>query len=236
MPLNDKILDKNENQENLLGSVLEDLRKEDPSGRKYHVLAHFRTVRRHRKIVRQLCFRIGLYRQGLVHDLSKYSWTEFSKGCRYFMGNRSPNDKERAMTGMSLSWLHHKGRNRHHFEYWLDYDEKDPTRFRGMRMPRKYVAEMFCDRVAASRIYQKENYDQSAPLKFFQRGSGKYFMHPETRRELGFLLTMLSEIGDDATLQYIRQEYLQGADIPSSYQEKDPYTAAEDGSGHQAGG
>ena len=85
---------------------------------------HFRTITYHRKLVRQNCFRVGLYRQGLMHDLSKYSPTEFLVGARYFQGDRSPNNAEREAKGYSSSWLHHKGRNKHHFEYWIDYTLK----------------------------------------------------------------------------------------------------------------
>ena len=74
-----------------------------------HIWRHFKTITSHKLLVMRYCFRIGLYRQGLAHDLSKYSWTEFSKGCRYWQGNRSPNNAEREDTGVSLAWLHHKG-------------------------------------------------------------------------------------------------------------------------------
>ena len=86
-----------------------------------HILEHLRTVNRHRHLVRKYCFRLGLYWQGLTHDLSKYSPTEFWRSAKYYQGYRSPNDQERLVNGVSLSWLHHKGRNRHHFEYWIDY-------------------------------------------------------------------------------------------------------------------
>ena len=82
---------------------------------------HFKTITHHKLLVMKYCFRIGLYRQGLLHDLSKYSPTEFCVGARYYQGTRSPNNAEREATGASRSWMHHKGRNRHHFEYWVDY-------------------------------------------------------------------------------------------------------------------
>ena len=82
---------------------------------------HFKTITHHRHLVRQYCFRLGLYYQGLTHDLSKYSPSEFWRGVKYYQGYRSPNDAERRENGVSLAWLHHKGRNRHHFEYWIDY-------------------------------------------------------------------------------------------------------------------
>ena len=186
-----------------------------------HIWGHFKTITKHRHKVMRLCFRIGLYRQGLMHDLAKYSHTEFPKGCIYFQGDRSPNNKEREVTGISLSWLHHKGRNKHHFEYWLDYDETRPGCMRGMRMPRRYVAEMFCDRLAACQTYEKDKYTQESPVNFFYRGMGRYFMHPETRKEIGYLLTYYAEHGEDETVRYIKHEYLKGVPVPDSYAERD---------------
>ena len=89
------------------------------------------------------CFAVGLYRQGICHDLSKYSWTEFRVGAKYYQGNRSPNNAEREDIGYSSAWLHHKGRNRHHYEYWVDYSTQSiEGGMAPVPMPRKYVAEM----------------------------------------------------------------------------------------------
>ena len=85
-----------------------------------NVWRHFCTITKHRNLVRKHCFKIGLYRQGLTHDLSKYSPEEFWTGVRFYQGNRSPNAAEREVLGFSKAWLHHKGRNKHHFEYWID--------------------------------------------------------------------------------------------------------------------
>ena len=113
-----------------------------------HPVEHFKTITEHRKLVREYCFRLGLYRQGLLHDLTKYSPVEFWRGARYYQGTRSPNNKEREETGVSLAWLHHKGRNKHHFEYWIDYtlDENGKVGkpfLLPQRNPRKYYMEMF---------------------------------------------------------------------------------------------
>ena len=110
-----------------------------------HPIAHFKTITRHRHLVCRYCFRLGLVRQGLCHDLSKYSPAEFLVGAKYYQGNRSPNDAERKATGVSLAWLHHKGRNRHHLEYWVDYVIRPDgsVGFGGNRMPlRLPVASM----------------------------------------------------------------------------------------------
>ena len=82
---------------------------------------HFKTITSHKFLVMKYCFKVGLYKQGFLHDLSKYSPTEFMVGAKYYQGTRSPNNAEREATGVSTSWLHHKGRNKHHFEYWVDY-------------------------------------------------------------------------------------------------------------------
>ena len=77
---------------------------------------HLSTVTRHRRAVRKLCFKCGLIRQGLMHDLSKFSRAEFWAGVKYFQGYRRPQAEERERLGYSAAWLHHKGRNKHHFE------------------------------------------------------------------------------------------------------------------------
>ncbi len=167
---------------------------------------HLVTINRHRHEVMKNCFRCGLYKQGLLHDLSKYSWTEFSVGIKYFQGDRSPNDAEREARGYTSSWLHHKGRNKHHLEYWIDYDVKQGKGgITGMKMPDNYIVEMFCDRVAASKIYKGENYNDSSALEYYNRGRGRYVLHPYVRKKLELLLEMLAEKGEDYTFRYARR-------------------------------
>lgn len=169
---------------------------------------HFCTITRHKILVMKECFRVGLYRQGLLHDLSKYSWAEFSVGCRYYQGDRSPNNAEREEKGLSLAWLHHKGRNKHHYEYWIDYGADSGKDMTGMKMPVHYVVEMFLDRIAASRIYKGAAYQASDPLRYFMGGKGHYLMHQETEELLEKLLVMLAEKGEEETYKYIREEVL----------------------------
>ena len=97
------------------------------------------------------CFRVGLYRQGLAHDLSKYMPSEFWVGVKYYQGTQSPNNAERDVLGYSSAWLHHKGRNKHHYEYWLDYGIHAGDGIVPVPMPKRYIVEMFIDRVAASK-------------------------------------------------------------------------------------
>lgn len=171
---------------------------------------HLHTVNSHRRLVRKYCFKLGLYRQGMMHDLSKYSPSEFIPGVKYYQdGHRSPNNAQREDEGVSKAWLHHKGRNKHHFEYWIDYDvDGNSTILAGMKMPVKYVAEMFCDRVAASRIYNKDKYKDSDPLDYYIKGLGHYIMHQETDELLHNLLKMLADKGEEYTFAYIKANVL----------------------------
>lgn len=170
---------------------------------------HFCTINRHKFLVTRYCFRVGLYKQGILHDLSKYSPTEFLVGCKYYQGTRSPNNAEREATGYSLAWLHHKGRNKHHYEYWLDYAIGQEG-IVGMKMPLCYVVEMFLDRVAASKNYNKETYRDDYPLKYFEKGAARLgpMVHEDTMALLRSLLEMLARDGEDKTLSYIKNELL----------------------------
>ena len=169
---------------------------------------HLKTVNRHRALVRKHCFRLGLYWQGLTHDLSKYSPVEFWPGVKYFQGDHSPNDQQRREEGYSAAWLHHKGRNKHHLEYWIDYAPEQGYRMGGMEMPVRYVAEMFCDRVAASQTYLKEKYTDASPWEYYERSRDHYLLHPNTQSLLEKLLLMLRDQGEEAALAYIRREVL----------------------------
>ena len=174
-----------------------------------NVWGHFKTITSHKLLVMKYCFRIGLYRQGLLHDMSKYAPTEFLKGARYYQGTRSPNNAEREATGLSVSWLHHKGRNKHHFEYWVDYGIGAEHVLSGMPMPRKYIAEMIMDRISASRIYHPDNYTDASPLEYYEKGKDRlWFIHEDTKAQLEYLLRMLAVKGEAYTLHYIRYVYL----------------------------
>lgn len=172
------------------------------------LLGHLRTINHHKFLVMKHCFRCGLYKQGLLHDLSKYSWTEFSKGVKYYQGYRSPNIAEREANGVTMAWLHHKGRNKHHIEYWIDYSPNKEEGLVGMEMPFRYVVEMFCDRVAASKNYNKDKYTDQDSLNYYQKERKHYIIHPKTDELIVFLLTMLAEKGEDETFHYIRYELL----------------------------
>ena len=170
---------------------------------------HLLTISKHKAYVAEECFRVGLYRQGLAHDLSKYSPSEFFVGARYYQGDRSPNNAEREDKGYSSAWLHHKGRNKHQYEYWLDYstgaEEGSPCGILPAKMPGRYVIEMFMDRIAASKVYRGKAYTDADPLAYYMRGCTWKFLHPETRALLEKLLYMLRDEGEEKTFSYIKK-------------------------------
>ena len=170
----------------------------------FRIFGHFLTITKHRHEVVRLCFRAGIGFQGLFHDLSKYSPTEFIPGVRFYTGKESPNNGERRSCGYSLAWMHHKGRNKHHFEYWYDYDMVT-KKIVPVDMPDRYIKEMCCDRIAASKVYNKENYTTKSPLNYLQKSTAREKMTETTYRKLLYLLTMLAEKGEKETLKRMRQ-------------------------------
>ncbi len=169
---------------------------------------HFKTITYHKYLVAKGCFAVGLYKQGLLHDMSKYSPAEFRVGMKYYQGDRSPNNAEREVKGYSEAWLHHKGRNRHHYEYWIDYSTEDLGLAGGMApipMPPRFIAEMMMDRIAASKVYLGDKYTDASPLAYYSKGKGRTPIHPKTAGVLEMLLHMLAEEGEEKTFAYIRE-------------------------------
>ena len=166
---------------------------------------HLCTIARHRHEVIKNCFRAGIPWRGLMHDLSKYSPTEFWEGVRFYQdGRRSPTESAREINGYSAAWIHHKGINRHHFEHWTDYDPVTKT-IHPVKMPRKYVVEMFCDRVAASKIYKGDAYTDDCALAYFLHSQARDNMHPKTAKLLRHWLEMLAREGEEKTFAHIRK-------------------------------
>lgn len=183
-----------------------------------HFWKHLKTITHHRRLVRRGCFRVGLYWQGLTHDLSKFSPIEFWTGVRYYQGSRSPNTAEREEKGYSEAWMHHKGRNKHHFEYWTDINPAT-RRYEPVEMPRRYLAEMVMDRIAACKTYQGSAYTDASPLAYLNRARESSCFNPTTFRQLHFLLTMLAEQGEDATFAYIRNTVLKNLPLAEESEE-----------------
>lgn len=152
---------------------------------------HLRKVQTHRKWVRHYCFGLGLYKQGLLHDLSKYSPMEFFESVKYYQGTSSPIDASKAANGYSMAWFHHRGRNLHHYVSWIDnFDETGGT---PILMPYKYFAEMVCDFIAAGRAYQGKNFTFQSELLWWKKKREKCKMAPQHILMLDFIFEVLAE-------------------------------------------
>ena len=170
-------------------------------------LKHLRTVAKHRWVVLQQCARCGYFWQGLTHDLSKLSRAEFASSARYFQGDRSPIEAEKAAQGYSAAWLHHKGRNPHHWEYWTDFDEWDGHVIAN-KIPYRYVVEMVCDWIGAGMVYSQDKWTQSEPLDYYDKvRKGRHF-HEETEILLRFFLEVIKDYGLDKFYEVARSERL----------------------------
>lgn len=162
-----------------------------------NVWNHFKTITEHKLLVMEGCFKVGLFKQGLLHDLSKYSPEEFWTGVRFYQGTRSPNAAEREAFGFSKAWLHHKGRNKHHEEYWYDFNApiKAPV------IPYQYTIEMLCDNLAAGMVYKGKEFKPEYPLAYWKNVKNKELFHPKMINFFEDVFTEISEKGIDAVLK-----------------------------------
>ena len=167
---------------------------------------HTSLVLRHKFGVLKNCTRCGMFFRGLIHDLSKFSPTEFFESAKYYQGNRSPIGACRRATGMSRAWLHHKGRNRHHIEYWQDFEcAEHPL------MPYKYAVECVCDKLAATKTYAGKNYDKSLPLEHWNRYGCRVAGNPRTLAFMEAVFIDVAAHGEKYVLskKYMKKKYAQ---------------------------
>lgn len=160
-------------------------------------IKHFITITQHKFIVMKLCFKCGMIKRGLLHDLSKYSFIEFFSSAKYFQGNRSPIDAAKEENGYSLAWQHHKGHNPHHWEYWID--NIGTYKNTPCRIPYEYVIEMICDWVGAGIVYSKQKCDfdapYSEPLEYYLAHTNERIFHPETQELIECCLNDIKDKG-----------------------------------------
>lgn len=163
-------------------------------------IGHSLTVAKHRRMVRKLCFKCGLYWQGLTHDLSKYHPVEFWNGVKYYTGTASPHIGERKDKGYSDAWLHHHNHNKHHCEYWQDISP-DTGISRPIEMPKEYLKEMICDRVAASMTYLGDKYTDTAPLEYYEAHKYENRWHPMTQEYVEHYLDQIARHGFETAMK-----------------------------------
>ena len=169
---------------------------------------HTQTILNHIKIVRDLCYQMGIPELGDAHDLSKFSPDEFDI-YKWANGKRSPHDNARDELGYSPSWIHHKARNQHHWEYWTDFNEATPNAdgtftiiCKAVKMPYDRIIEMFCDFVGAGKAYSKEAWTVHTPLEYWKKNcEGKRAMHKDSEKLLVTLLEKLD--GSDSLDDFV---------------------------------
>lgn len=159
---------------------------------KFKALKHFKLITKHKWYVFKNCMKAGLFWQGLTHDLSKYSPVEFFESVKYFSGKRSPIDDCKLDKGYSMAWQHHKGRNPHHYEYWVDNFDNGGT---PLQMPFKYALELVCDYLAAGQAYNKKNFSYLGEYEWWlEKKNKELLMHPQT---IHFVDEMLKTMAKD---------------------------------------
>lgn len=166
---------------------------------------HLNTVRKHRRNVRKACFKMGLYKQGILHDLSKYTPVEFFPSVKFYSGKFSPNAVDKKLNGCSKAWLQHKGRNKHHYEYWVDYSIHEEVYAYGCKMPMKYLAEMLADRYAACIAYYGDEYTKADAYNYFDLEKDKILMHAESKAVIEKALIIMRDESEEAAFDYMKE-------------------------------
>ena len=156
-----------------------------------NAVKHFKLITKHKWVVFKLCCMAGIPWRGLMHDLSKYFPTEFLESIKYYQGTHSPIVEAKKDKGYSEAWLHHKGRNKHHSEYWIDLDapEKAPI------MPYKYVAEMLCDKLAAGIVYEGKKWTKEYELQYWNKEKEKILINEKVKNLVTDFLEQVSQEG-----------------------------------------
>jgi len=161
-----------------------------------NIVKHFITITKHKWVVFKLCVKVGIPFKGIVHDLSKYSPTEFWESVKYYRGIASPIPVARKKEGYSKAWLHHKGRNKHHYEYWYDHKARIPLPI----IPYKYAIEMVCDSMAAGIVYNGKKWTNSTQLEYWKRNRDKELLNENMKQFFDEVYTLISQQGIDKVL------------------------------------
>lgn len=163
---------------------------------------HIKTIVKHKWYVFIACAHCGLIWRGLVHDLSKFSFKEFGSSANYFQGNKSPIDAEKIDRGYSIAWQNHKGRNTHHWHYWLDVTD---GKLIALKMPIKDIIEMICDWIGAGKAYNGGKWTKDDPYLYFMKNKDIMILHPDVLKFIEKILFMAYNHNDGLKMVY---EYL----------------------------
>lgn len=172
---------------------------------KSKALKHFNLIIKHKKYVFKNCRKAGLFWRGIKHDMSKFSPVEFFESIKYYSGDKSPIDNCKAINGYSKAWLHHKGRNSHHYEYWQDNFDKGGN---PVQMPYKDALELICDYIGAGQAYMKKDFSYENEYQWWQtRCKNPIAMHPHTKNFVELMLKNMAEEGNNDCLRKIRAKH-----------------------------
>ena len=148
-------------------------------------VGHFKTICDHKYWVGHYLIKCGLYYQAIMHDLSKFSPTEFFESVKYYSGTESPINVCKKDKGYSLAWLHHRGRNPHHHLYWVDRIDEGCY---AIKMPYKYMIEAVCDYLGAGRAYMKQNFTYKKEYSWWENNRESLTMNIETKAWIDMIL------------------------------------------------
>ena len=166
-----------------------------------NIIKHTKLVLKHKWYVFIYCTKLGMPLRGLMHDMSKFSPTEFFESIKYYSGVKSPITISRQANGYSKAWLHHKGRNKHHIEYWYDWNVKETP-----VVPYKYAIEMLCDHIAAGQVYKGKNWSKEYPLKYWNEiETVRPLYNPKTEK---FITVIKEEVADQGIDKIINKKHL----------------------------
>jgi hypothetical protein len=172
---------------------------------RFKTFRHFKTIIKHKYWVGKYCFMCGIPWQGITHDLSKFSPTEFIESIKYYQGTTSPIDAAKKDKGYSRAWLHHKGRNRHHYEYWQDNFDKGGE---SLVMPYEYAVELLCDYLGAARTYMGKKFNYKSEYQWWKNKiENPIAMHPAIMSFIDYMLFLLSTCKDDKEAKIFLNKY-----------------------------
>lgn len=166
---------------------------------------HIKLVSKHKWLVFKFSVKLGIPFRGLMHDLSKFSYDEFWESVKYYDGKVSPITKCKKENGYSKAWLHHKGRNKHHVQYWVDLGTKGVAPV----IPYKYMAEMICDKLSASITYNGKNWTNSSEYEYWVKEKKRIIVNPKIENFLEEVFLNLKENGLEKILdkKYLKETY-----------------------------
>ena len=167
-------------------------------------LKHFKKVCTHKYWVFRYCVKAGIPLQGVLHDMSKFSPVEFFESVKYYQGTSSPIDAAKKVNGYSEAWMHHKGRNKHHYEYWQDNFDNGGV---ALEIPMKYKKEMICDYVGAGRAYFGKAFTIEKEYEWWQAKKAKPIaMHKNDMAFLDEFFEMCMSHGEVAAFEFLRNK------------------------------